>query len=112
MGEERRRHPRYETEFAVIIELLEPPAQTFRDIARLHDISNSGLSFISERTSIYSIGQRLSATVQPPEDATDSGISMRARATIVWVKPLQQMPKSVQIGVNLDEWVNARALVD
>jgi hypothetical protein len=110
MGEERRRHPRYESEFTVAIEPTDSDYAHFRDVARLHDISNSGLSFASSRSDLYEPGQHLKITILPPDDATDSGVVVHALATIVWVSELQPKIEGVQVGVSLDEWIDATAL--
>lgn len=108
MEDERRRYPRYRTEFTVAIEPMDKAYAHFRDVAQLHDISNGGLSFLSGLTDIYAPHQRLKATILPPEDAADSSAIVQAYATIVWVKSLLPDAEGVQIGVSLDEWIDAR----
>ncbi|MES0372415.1 MAG: PilZ domain-containing protein [Mariprofundaceae bacterium] len=106
---ENRKHARHKVNYRVEVTAREKffTAKT----ETLHDISDSGISFITNEAETYQIDQRIMISITPPNQK-DSATSLQGSATIVWI---QHDPFTLQdgiIGIHFDDLIESEKLVD
>jgi|GEM_PF-4665998 len=97
MTSEWRQHPRFAASFPIH---LRAQPQECPDIAFLHDISHSGLSFKSRQVQRYTSGDRYLGTVYTPEQSSGHDAQMELVLTVIWVRACGD--DSVLVGARLE----------
>jgi len=99
--DERRQHERRPLALPLKVSVYEDDGQPLVMKARLRDISGGGLSFVCPSQPCCEIGQRLSLSIMPAEQAGGDEIAL-GKATVVWVQQ-DHGDSTAQVGIMLDD---------
>lgn len=106
---ENRQYTRHPVSYTVEVKTRENPSSARSET--LHDISDGGISFITEDADAYQIDQRIEIGMKAPNQK-DSTISLQGAATIIWIHHDPFSLQSANIGVHFDELIESENLVD
>ncbi len=104
---EQRQHLRHPASYDIEITPRGKDAVTKTE--RLHDISDGGISFKTDRAGSYQIGQRLEIGIIPPNQ-DNAVISLHGSATIIWIQHDPFSLKTATVGVHFDELIESEKL--
>jgi len=106
---ELREFKRYALEFEVDVYAILNEAKVLVERAVLKDVSGGGMCFLSKRSSLYFVGQRVLLHVcMPATDEQDIGMECMSR--VVWIHQMQHSGAGEQqqavIGVSIDKMLS------
>jgi len=106
-NDERRQHQRKPASYPIEVSLLD--INNSRKTEQLHNISDGGISFISDDGERYQIGQQLVISVK---DKTDNSALSAAQAKVIWLDHPAYDLNTATIGVHFDELIQSENATD
>jgi len=105
-GKERRQYPRHGVEFEVRLSGVLESGQNFDEVAMLHDISDAGLSFVSQHPKNFFISQPVSVKMGEASD-----VNLEAR--VIWAH-WNDFPdgETITVGVALEELIKTERFIE
>jgi len=101
-NDERRQHQRKPANYPVEVSLLD--IDNSKKTEQLHNISDGGISFISDNGERYQIGQQLVISIK---SKTMNSTLSTAKAKVIWLDHPAYDLNTATIGVHFDELIES-----
>jgi len=106
---ERRQHPRHQATYAIELSTEAADGSRATTSGNLHDISDSGLSFVSRSTNIFQLNQKVDVSILA-EIETLEDHALHAKGEIMWIEYDELEFNQVLVGLHLEELIESAAL--
>lgn len=106
---ERRQHPRRPATYAVELSAETADGVRVTIAGNLHDISDSGISFVSRSSIDFQPGQKVGVSILA-ETENAAGRALHAKGEVMWIEYSRLESDQVLIGLRLDDLIESEAL--
>jgi len=107
---DRRQYARRPATYALDISSEAADGAKVSSVGTLHDISDSGISFSSNRSELFQIGQKVEIVLLSNSQATASHM-LHATGEIMWLEPSQFEVNQALIGLCLEGLIESESII-
>jgi len=107
---DRRQHARRPATYALEIFSESVDGLKVSSAGTLHDISDSGISFSSDSSELFQIGQNIEISLQTNAETTAS-FSLHATGEIMWLEPSRFEMNKALIGLRLEALIESENIL-